>query len=199
MGLCDRHVSIFPIRRGGGGGKGGGHCLADAVRKPQVPRPAKLSGLYSGGQTPFRRVSSLLMPSSLLPHSCLQALFRKGGGGAPDWCHHSFSPRLLITGVVVFLTGRPLTTARSIASLETPLPPLSLHAGKGGGSGGISGSSSTVLLYSQNPDTVNVSDDENGNDPGLGSGRGGGSAAGAETRLTESGRPKRSRAAMTRG
>ncbi|GAA5882249.1 hypothetical protein JCM3774_004063 [Rhodotorula dairenensis] len=85
-----------------------------------------------------------------------------------------------------YTAGVKRLSDEAIASFETPVPPLSLHAGKGG-PGSAAG---TVLLYSQNPDVLNGSDDENGGDPGGG---------GGIERLTESGRPKRSRAAMTRG
>ncbi|POY74283.1 hypothetical protein BMF94_2721 [Rhodotorula taiwanensis] len=75
----------------------------------------------------------------------------------------------------------PRATPESLAasSSKKPLPALSLH------------STPSSMLYSQNPDVANLSDDDG---PGTG-----GVGTPSESLFTESGRPRRSRAAMTRG
>lgn len=103
------------------------------------------------------------------------------------WFQHPFfllpSPPLLFATHLAF--RNPQRICRAISASKTPLPTLSLHAAARGGSS---------ILYSQNPDLLGntMSDDENG-------GEGGGGGGGERLVLTESGRPKRSRAAMTRG
>lgn len=98
------------------------------------------------------------------------------------------SPSLSLSRPSPFLPHPATATAtrsRAISSSTTPLPTLSLHAARGGSS----------ILYSQNPDLAgNMGSDDENADAG-----GGGGGGGGERLLTESGRPKRSRAAMTRG